>query len=106
MISIEEFRNIEIGIAQINEVSEHPNADRLYVLKIDTGSEVRQVVAGIRPSYTKEQLIGRRVVVVKNLQPAVIRGVESQGMLLAASDENGISILSPDRDVALGSAVK
>jgi methionyl-tRNA synthetase len=63
-------------------------------------------VAGIRRSYTPEQLVGRRVVVVTNLQPAVIRGVESQGMILAASDDQGISVLAPDRDVALGSGVK
>ncbi len=81
-------------------------ADRLYVIKVDMGTEERQVVAGIRKSYTPEDLIGRRVVVVANLEPATIRGEESQGMILAASDEEGISVLAPDRDVALGSRVK
>ena len=106
MATIEEFKQLELVIAQIKEVEEHPNADRLYVVKIDTGKEIKQLVAGIRTSYSKENLIGRRVVVVNNLQPAVIRGVESQGMILAASDENGISVLGPDREVALGSTVK
>ena len=106
MINIEEFRRLELVIAQIKEVKEHPKADRLYVLKVDIGGEQRQLVAGIRPSYTKEQLLGRYVVVVRNLQPAVIRGEESQGMLLAASDQDGISILSPDRQVQLGSPVR
>lgn len=106
MITLEEFKKIELVVAQIKEVKEHPNADRLYVLKVDTGKEERQVVAGIRRSYTKEQLVGRRVVLVVNLEPATIRGELSQGMVLAASDEQGVAILMPERDVSLGSIVK
>lgn len=106
MINIEDFRKIELIVAQIKEVKEHPNADKLYVLKIDTGKDERQIVAGIRKSYTKEQLLGRRVIVFINLEPATIRGEQSNGMLLAASDEGGISVIGPDRDVALGSVVK
>ncbi len=106
MATIDDFKKLELIVAQIKEVAEHPNADRLYVIKVDTGKEERQVVAGIRKSYTKEQLIGRRVIVVANLEPATIRGEQSQGMILAATDENGISVLSPDRDVALGTVVK
>ena len=106
MVTYEEFKKLELIVAQIKEVKEHPNADRLFVLKIDTGKEEKQIVAGIRLFYKKEDLIGRRVVIVNNLQPAVIRGEESSGMLLAASDENGISVLSPDREVKLGSVVK
>lgn len=106
MPTIEEFKNFQFVVAQIKEVKEHPNADRLYVLKVDNGTEVKQLVAGIRKSYTPEQLIGRRVIIVNNLEPAVIRGEESRGMILAASDENGISVLVPDRDVVLGSIVK
>jgi methionine--tRNA ligase beta chain len=63
-------------------------------------------VAGIRGSYAKEELIGRQIIVVDNLDPAILRGVESQGMLLAASDENGISILVPEKEKVLGSVVK
>jgi methionine--tRNA ligase beta chain len=106
MISIEEFMKVELIVAQVKEVKDHPNADRLFVIKVDTGSEERQLVAGIRPSYAPEALVGKRVVIVANLEPATIRGEESQGMILAASDEDGISVLSPDRDVALGSKVK
>ena len=106
MVTIEEFKKFEFIVAQIKEVKEHPNADRLYVLKIDTGKEEKQLVAGIRKSYTKEQLIGRRVIIVNNLEPAVIRGETSQGMVLAASDDQGIVILTLERDVALGSIVK
>ncbi|MBP6342728.1 MAG: methionine--tRNA ligase subunit beta [Candidatus Omnitrophica bacterium] len=106
MPTIDEFKNFQFVVAQIKEVKEHPNADRLFVLKVDTGTEVKQLVAGIRKSYTPEQLVGRRVVIVNNLEPAVIRGEESRGMILAASDENGVSVLAPDRDVVLGSIVK
>jgi methionine--tRNA ligase beta chain len=106
MATIEDFKKLQFIIAQIKEAEPHPNADKLYVIKVDTGTEVRQIVAGIRGSYSPEQLVGRRAVLVANLDPAVIRGVESQGMLLAASDASGISVLGPDRDVLLGSTVK
>lgn len=106
MITIEDFRKLELRIAQIKEVSDHPNADRLYVVVVDFGDRTKQLVAGIKGSYQKEDLIGRQVIVVDNLEPAVLRGVESQGMLLAASDESGISVISPDRKLALGSIVK
>ncbi|MFA5146455.1 MAG: methionine--tRNA ligase subunit beta [Candidatus Omnitrophota bacterium] len=106
MATIEEFRKLEFRIAKIKEVNDHPNADKLYVVTVDLGGRTKQLVAGIKMSYKKEDLIGREVIVVDNLDPAVLRGVESQGMLLAASDEKGISVISPDRDVALGSVVK
>ena len=106
MINIQEFQKLELVIAKILEVKEHPNADRLYVIKVNTGSEERQLVAGIKPSYTPDELIGKCVVIVSNLEPAMIRGEESQGMILAASDENGMSVLLPDKEVALGSRVK
>ena len=106
MITYEDFRKTELKIATIKEVVPHPNADKLYVVKVDVGGVIKQVVAGIRLSYAPEVLVGRQVVLVENLEPAVIRGVESQGMLLAASDENGISVVSPDRAVKEGSLVK
>ncbi len=106
LASVDDFRKFKLVVACVTEAALHPNADKLFVLKVDTGTEVRQLVAGIRRSYTPEQLVGRRVVIISNLAPAVIRGVESQGMLLAASDEAGVSILQPDRDVVLGSVVK
>ena len=106
MATIEDFRKLEFKVAVIKEVTEHPNADRLYVVTLDVGDKTKQVVAGIRGSYQKEDLIGKQVVLVDNLDPAILRGVESQGMILAASDDQGISVLAPDRDVALGSTVK
>lgn len=106
MASIEDFQKLEFIIAKVKDVANHPNADRLYVIKVDTGSEERQLVAGIRPSYAPEELVGKNVVIVSNLESATIRGEESQGMILAASDENGMSVLTPDKEVALGSIVR
>ncbi len=106
MATMEDFKKIELVVAQIKEVKEHSNADRLYVVQVDTGRDVRQIVAGIRKAYTPAQLVGRRVIMVANMEPAVIRGEPSNGMLLAASDANGMSLLAPDKDMALGSIVK
>jgi methionyl-tRNA synthetase len=107
MITYDDFKKLELRVARIKEAREHPNADRLYVLVIELeDGRTKQIVAGIRKSYTKEELVGKEVVVVDNLEPAILRGEESQGMLLAASDENGISILTPHREVKLGSVVK
>jgi len=106
MINIDDFRKLELKIGEIKEVTEHPNADKLYVVIVDLGDKTKQLVAGIRGFYAKEDLIGKQVVVVDNLEPAMLRGVESQGMLLAASDETGITIVSPERKMKLGSIVK
>src|SRR5580698_1955442 len=106
MASMDDFKKIELVVAQIKEVKEHPNADRLYVLQVDTGRDVRQVVAGIRKAYTPEQLVGRKIILIANMDAAVIRGETSNGMLLAASDENGMALLAPDKEMALGSIVK
>jgi len=106
MITIDDFRKLELRVAKIKEVLEHPNADKLYLLTLDLGDRQKQVVAGIRACYQKEDLVGKLVVVVDNLEPAILRGVESQGMILAASDENGIVVVSPEKEVKLGSIVK
>lgn len=107
MISIEEFGKVELRVATVTAAEAHPNADRLVVLSVDLGDEQRQLVAGIRAHYTTEELIGRQIVVVANLQPAKLRGVESQGMLLAATDASsgGVIVLSPEKQVAPGSKV-
>lgn len=106
MITYEDFAKLELKVATIKEVTEHPNADRLYVVKVDCGGEEKQLVAGIKSSYTKEELVGKQVAVVYNLAPALLRGVESQGMILAASDEKGIAVLTLDKPVANGSKIK
>jgi methionyl-tRNA synthetase len=106
MVTLEEFKKLEIKVAQIKEVKEHPNADKLYVINIDLGDKTKQIVAGIRGFYKPDELLGRQIIVVDNLQPVMLRGVESQAMLLAAQDEKGISVLMPDRELTPGSVVK
>ena len=106
MASIDDFRKLELRIAQIKEVNDHPNADKLVVLILDLGDRQKQVVAGIKNFYSKEELIGKQVVLVDNLDPVILRGVESQGMILAGSDENTLSLVSPDKNLKLGSIVK
>ena len=96
---------LRTGIIQAAEA--HPNADRLLVLQVDIGEEKpRQLVAGIKAAYEPSQLIGKQVVVVANLKPATLRGVESQGMVLAATDATGIVLLSPERATAAGSSIR
>lgn len=106
MITFEDFKKLELIVVQIKEVKEHPNADRLYLLKVDTGKEEKQLVAGIRANYKPEELVGRKVVVINNLEPAVIRGEASNGMVLAASGEAGPVILTPEKDVPVGTIIK
>jgi methionine--tRNA ligase beta chain len=105
MISIDEFRKVELKIATIKSAEPHPNADKLMVLQIDLGAEERQICAGIRSHYTAEELVGRQIVVVANLETAKLRGLDSQGMLLAASDEGRVIILTPEKSVPAGSKV-
>ncbi len=106
MVTYEEFRKVELKIATIKDVQPHPQADRLYIVTVDVGGATKQLVAGIRLFYSEDSLKGKQVVVVDNLEPAVIRGVESQGMILAATDEKGIAVLTVERYVQEGSIVK
>jgi methionine--tRNA ligase beta chain len=106
MITIEEFKKLNLRIARIKEVIDHPNADKLYIVRVMIGEEEREVVAGIKKGYAKEELLGKLVVVVENLEPALIRGVESKGMILAAQDGEILAVISPDRPVSPGSLVK
>jgi methionine--tRNA ligase beta chain len=105
MISIEEFQRVELRVATVTSAEPHPKADKLIVLRIDLGAEQRQILAGIRNHYTAEELVGKQVVVVANLETAKLRGMESQGMLLAASDEGRVIILTPEKPVQAGSKV-
>lgn len=106
MITIEQFKQVDLRIATVVAAEPHPNADRLLVLQIDLGSERRQLVAGIRAHYDPASLIGRQVIVVANLEPAVLRGVESRGMLLAAAGRERTVLLGPDVPVPPGTVVR
>ena len=104
-ISLADFKKIDLRIARIIDVQDVTGADKLWKLTVDIGTEKKEMVAGVKPAYTKESLLGKWVVVVNNLAPAVIRGVESRGMLLAAKDALGLSLLSLDKEIAPGSVV-
>ena len=104
--SIEDFKKMEFKIAEIETVAPHPNADRLYVLGVKVGDLRKTIVAGIRAYYSEEELRGKKVVIVNNLDPAVIRGVESQGMLLAASTPESLTLVVPERPIDDGALVK
>ena len=108
MISIEHFSEVDLRIAVVTSVEPHPNADKLLVLKIDAGDgrEDRQIVAGIKEYYHPNELVGKRIVIVNNLSPATIRGIESQGMLLAAKDGDRLAVLTPDKEIQPGAKVQ
>jgi methionyl-tRNA synthetase len=106
MITIEQFQQVELRVATVKEATPHPNADRLLVLKVDLGGEERQIVAGIRAHYDPATLVGTQVVVVANLEPATLRGVQSQGMLLAASGEGTLAVVRPAAPVPAGAVVR
>jgi methionine--tRNA ligase beta chain len=106
MITIDQFQTVELRVATVVAAEPHPNADRLLVLRVDLGAEQRQIVAGIRAHYDPATLIGRQVVVVANLEPAKLRGVESQGMLLAAAGDGVLAIVRPDTPVPAGAVVR
>jgi len=107
-IAYDDFAKLELRVATIVEAKIHPNADKLLVIQVDLGGEKRQICAGIRAFYAPEQLVGRQVIVVANLEPRPLRGEISQGMLLAATDPTSgrVVIISPSENVAPGSGVK
>lgn len=108
-IQYDDFAKVELKVATVLEAAVHPNADKLLVLKVDLGQgEQRQICAGIKAWYDPATLVGRQIIVVKNLAPRPLRGVVSHGMLLAATDAatGNVVVLSPSTPVAAGSEVK
>ena len=105
-ISIEDFARIDLRVARVVEASAIEGADRLLRLVVDLGGETRQLVAGIKKTYAPEALEGKHIIVVANLKPAQLRGVESRGMLLAASTDEGPIVATFEKEVAPGSKVK
>ena len=106
MISIQDLQKAELKIGKVVAVDDHPNADKLMVLRVDMGEErPRTLVAGLKGYYEDEELMGKDLVVVANLEPAMLRGVKSEGMLLAAQEGETVSVLTVDRAVSPGSPV-
>ena len=105
MITLEDFKKLDLRIGTIQGVETIAGSEKLLKFTVDIGEE-RTVVAGIAPFYKKEELLGRQVVVVANLKPAMLMGVESKGMILAAGDETGVHLLMPDDKTAPGSTIR
>jgi methionyl-tRNA synthetase len=105
-ISIEDFQKVQLKVAKVLSAERVPKSEKLLKLQVDLGTEQRQVVAGIGKKYTPEELIGRRVVIVANLKPAKLMGVESQGMVLAAGDAEVKELVTLMSDVDPGTKVK
>lgn len=106
LIKYEQFAQLDLRVATVLEAREHPNASKLLLLKIRVGIVEKQIVAGIKAHYDPQSLVGTQIVIVNNLEPAMLRGEESQGMLLAASDENSVVLVRPEKALADGSRVK
>jgi methionyl-tRNA synthetase len=106
-VTIDDFARLEFRVAHVQHVEPHPKADKLLVLTVRVGPETRTIVSGIKQHYTPEQLIGKKVVIVANLRPVKLRGVESQGMILAAEDADGtLAVATLDRDMPDGAEVR
>ena len=107
-VKFSDFEKLELRVGEILKVEEHPNASKLFILKVSFGDEERTIVAGLRGHYTAEELEGKKAVFVTNLEPAVLRGVKSEGMILAASNEgkSEVKILKPKTEVEVGTIVE
>ena len=113
VVDFQDFKKLDIRVAKVIKVEDHPNADKLYLVtaEIDQSGDGIKIektfVAGIKNSYSKEELLGKLLVVINNLKPAQIRGVTSSAMLLAAStkDKKNIVVLTPDKPIDIGSKV-
>jgi len=105
-ISYEDFKRLDLRVAKILEAERVENSEKLIKLQIDLGEEKRQIIAGIGHFYNPEDLINKQIVLVCNLEPKALMGLESQGMLLAASNKDQISLLIPDQEIPAGSVVK
>lgn len=106
LISWGEFKKIDLRIAQVVEADRVVGTDKLLRLKIDLGGELRQIVAGVGHRYSPKELVGKQIVVVANLQPATIKGIESQGMLLAATSGEDLVLIGPDGSIPPGAKVE
>ncbi len=103
---MEDFTKVKLRTAKVLEVEKIKGADKLLKLTVDAGSEQRQIVSGIATYYDAKELVGKNIVIISNLMPIKLRGVLSEGMILAAEDENGLSIVTLDKEVVPGSPVK
>ncbi len=106
LIGIEDFMKVDLRIGRITAAERVQKSEKLIKLQVDIGYETRQVVAGIGKSYAPEELMGKSIVIVANLKPAKLMGIESQGMLLAGSSGDLLAVATFDRETKPGSRVK
>lgn len=105
-IAIDDFAKCELKVGTVVSCEKHPKADRLLVEQIDLGSEVRQIVSGISKYYKPEEMVGKQVVVITNLKPRKLKGVESNGMILCAMDDSEVSLLTVDKKMPNGTKIQ
>jgi methionine--tRNA ligase beta chain len=105
-INFEEFKKIHLRIAKIVSAEKIEESEKLLKLEVDLGDKERQIIAGIGKFYQPEELIGREIVVIINLEPRTLMGLESQGMLLAANNEGEPVLLRPDKEVPAGTEIR
>ena len=107
-VKFSEWQRLDLRVGKIISVEDHPNADKLYVVEVDLGKEKRKLVAGLKQHYKPKELIGKLCIVAANLEPAVLRGVKSEGMILAAvsEDKTKVRLIKPDKDIELGAKIQ
>ena len=105
-IAIEDFKKVALRVGKVVAAERVPKSTKLLKLQVDIGTEQRQIVAGIATKYAPEDMVGKRVVIVANLKPAKLMGVESQGMVLAAGDDEVSALLTTLEDVPPGARIK
>jgi len=105
MITIDNFKKIELKVVKVISVERVEGSDKLLKLEVDLGDEKRQIVSGIAKSYNPEDLVGKEIIIVANLEPRSLMGLESQGMVLAAGSEAGPVLLIPEKEVAPGTKI-
>jgi len=107
MATIDDFQKLNIVVGTVENVEEVAGSEKLYKLAVNIGAEMRQILAGLKPSCAKDELLGKQVLIIENLEPRKLMGLESQGMVLAASDENGRPVLiQPAKPVPNGAKIK
>lgn len=110
IVSFDEWMKLDLRVGQIEKVEDIEGADKLYKLSVDVGEEIgkRILCAGLKPHYSKEELEGKKIILFVNLQPRKIKGIESQGMILAAvkDDESEVVLLTPEKDIEVGSRIR
>ena len=106
MIPFNDFKKLDIRVGRILDVNNHPKADKLLVLKIDIGNEVKTIIAGIKNYYERDELMDKKVIVITNLEQKELRGIKSEGMILAAVKDDKVILLTPDQDIKEGAVIQ